>query len=133
MSEQSQEYMTEIKPPEPGGLASMACIFNVGSRTFSVSLQYVQEIIEVSEIFPLPLTPPYIDGIVHLRGYAIPVINMARIKNIEEDQEKEKQLIVLAFENIKFGIAVSEMPKLGAEFSGELINVREFIESYRIA
>ena len=133
MSDESQEYMTEIKPPEPGGLSLMACIFNVGSRTFSVSLQYVQEITEISEIFPLPLTPPYIDGIVHLRGFAIPVINMANIKNIEEDQQKAKHLIVLDFENVKIGIAVKEMPRLGAEFSGELINVLEFIEAYRVA
>ncbi|HDH06470.1 MAG TPA: chemotaxis protein CheW [Nitrospirae bacterium] len=133
MNHREPEYMANVKPRKSGIPQLNACTFNVGGRTFSIPLQYVKEITEVSEIFPLPLAPPYVDGIVHLRGLAIPVINIGKIKNIMEEQKKVRQLIILDSESDIFGIAVNEMPDLNAEFLGELINVKNFYNQYRIA
>ena len=132
MNHQEPVQGTDVQLTEPGTPQLTACTFNVGDKTFSVPLEYVQEITEVSEISPLPLTPSYIDGIVHLRGSAIPVINMGRVKDIAEEQKKVRQLIVLDLGSDKFGIVVNEMPDLNARFSGELINVKKFYETYRI-
>ena len=133
MSNQKSDYGTDVQPKKSGTPQLNACTFNVGSQTFSIPLQYVKEITETSEIFPLPLTPSYVDGIVHIRGFAIPVINLGKIKNITEEQKKVKQLIILDSGSDTFGIAVNEMPDLNAEFLGELINVKKFYEKYRIA
>lgn len=133
MNNQEPEQGNDVQLTEPATTQLTACTFNVGNSTFSVPLQYVKEITEVSEIFPLPLTPPYIDGVVHLRGSAIPVINMGRIKDIAEEQKKVRQLIVLDLGSDKIGIAVNEMPDLNARFAGELINVKKLYETYRIA
>lgn len=132
MNNHEPEYGTSVQPKKYSKHALNACTFRVGEQTFSIPLQYVKEITEVSEIFPLPLTPPYVDGVVHLRGYVIPVINIGKIKNIAEEQKKVKQLIVLDLGKEKFGIAVNEMPDLNAEFSGEMINVKNFYETYRV-
>ncbi|MEN8262459.1 MAG: chemotaxis protein CheW [Nitrospirota bacterium] len=133
MNNQEQKHEISVQPKKYGNAALNACTFRVGDQTFSIPLQYVKEITEVPEIFPLPLTPPYVDGVVHLRGYAIPVINIGKIKNITEEQKKVKQLIVLDLGKEKFGISVNEMPDLNAEFSGEMINVKNFYETYRVA
>jgi purine-binding chemotaxis protein CheW len=133
MNNQESEYQTYVQPKKYSSPELNACTFKVGSQTFSIPLQYVKEITEVSEIFPLPLTPPYVDGVVHLRGYTIPVVNIGRIKNISEEQKKVRQLIILDLGKEKFGIAVNEMPDLNAEFSGEMINVKKFYETYRVA
>jgi len=132
MNDQESDYSSDIQPEELAALQLEACTFTVGDQTFSVALRYVKEITEISEIFPLPLTPSYVDGLVHIRGSAIPVISMGKIKNIREEQKKVKQLIVLDVGMDKIGIAVNNMPGLSAEFSGELINVEEFFEAYRI-
>lgn len=133
MNDQESENSTDIQPEEISAPPLKACTFKVGSQTFSINLEYVREITEVSEIFPLPMTPPYVDGIVHLRGSAIPVINIGKIKNIKEEQKKAKKLIVLDIGSDKLGIAVNEMPDLSSEFSGELIHVEIFFETYRVA
>ncbi len=133
MNNQESEYQTDVEPQKYISPELNACTFKVGSQTFSIPLQYVKEITEVSEIFPLPLTPPYVDGVVHLRGYTIPVVNIGRIKNISEEQKKVRQLIILDLGKEKFGIAVNKMPDLNAEFSGEMINVNKFYETYRVA
>lgn len=132
MNEQESQYSTDIRPEELNAPQLKACTFSVGSQTFSIPLEYVKEITEFSEIFPLPLTPPYVDGIVHLRGSAIPVISISKIKNIEEEKKKVKQLIVLDVGNDQLGIAVNEMPDLSEEFSGEMIDIQKFFETYRI-
>ncbi len=133
MNNQKPEQEISVQPRKYGSTALNACTFRVGDQTFSIPLQYVKEITEIGDIFPLPLTPPYVDGVVHLRGYAIPVINIGKIKNITEEQKKVKQLIVLDLGKEKFGISVNEMPDLNAEFSGEMINVKNFYETYRVA
>jgi chemotaxis signal transduction protein len=133
MNDRESENCTDVQPEEFIEPQLKACTFNVGGQTFSIPLEYVKEITEISEIFPLPLTPPYVDGIVHLRGSSIPVISIDKIKSINEEQKKAKKLIVLDIGSDKLGIAVNEMPDLSSEFSGELINVHIFFETYRVA
>lgn len=132
MSELESEKSTDVQEEEISTLELLACTFNVGSRTFSIPIEYVKEITEVFQIFPLPLTPSYLEGIVHLRGSAIPVINMGRIENTNHEQMESKHLIVIDVKKDTFGIAVSEMPDLSTEILGELINVQNIYEKYRI-
>ncbi len=134
MNDQVPEEAADIQAEEEQVSKELkACTFSVGGEVFSIPMEHVREIAEVSEIFPLPLTPPHVDGIVHLRGVAIPVINIARIKEIIEEQQKIKQLIVVDSDGEKFGIVVNERPDLKTEFSGELIDIQKFYETYRVA
>ncbi len=109
-----------------------ACVFTVGGREFSVELEYLSEIAELAEVVPLPLSPPYIEGITHLRGMAIPVINFAVLKDLKEEKAAERRLLVLEIGRSMLGIAVNEMPDLSTDFRGELISVPEFFEAYRV-
>lgn len=109
-----------------------ACIFTVGGEEFSIELDYLKEIAELSEVVPLPLSPPYIEGITHQRGEAIPVVNIAVLRNIHEERAAARWLIVLEIENDRFGIAVNEMPDLSSDYRGELINISEFFETHRV-
>ncbi|WP_374257838.1 chemotaxis protein CheW [Aquabacterium sp.] len=52
----------------------------VGQDTHVVSIEQVREILEVGRITPLPLTPPFVRGVMNLRGAVVPVIDLkARI------------------------------------------------------
>ncbi|GBD98255.1 chemotaxis protein CheW [bacterium BMS3Abin07] len=110
----------------------MSCLFSVGSQEFSIDLDYLKEITELSEIVPLPLSPSYIEGVTHLRGAAVPVVKFATLKGIPEEMATERWLIVLEVNRELLGITVNEMPDLGINYRGELINVPEFFETYRI-
>ncbi|NOY39983.1 MAG: hypothetical protein GXO95_07120 [Nitrospirae bacterium] len=109
-----------------------ACTFSVGGQEFSVDMRYLKGIAELSEIVPLPLTPPYIEGITSMRGVAVPVVNLATLKEIQEEKAAERWLIVLEVERTFFGITVNEMPDLVSDYRGELIDVPEFFEIYRL-
>jgi len=109
-----------------------ACIFSVGGQEFSVDMAYLKGIAELSEIVPLPLSPSYIEGITSLRGVAVPVVNLATLKEIYEEKATERWLIVLEVERTLFGIIANEMPDLAADYRGEFIDVPEFFETHRL-
>ncbi len=109
-----------------------ACTFSVGGRAFAVDMDYLKGIAELSDIVPLPLSPPYIEGITSLRGVAVPVVNLAILKDIHEEKAGERWLIVLDVERTLLGIAVNEMPDLVTDYVGEFIDVPEFFETYRL-
>ncbi|MEC4686677.1 MAG: chemotaxis protein CheW [Nitrospirota bacterium] len=74
-------------PEEEYGTPELkACIFSVGGQEFSVDMAYLKGIAELSEIVPLPLSPSYIEGITSLRGMAVPVVNLATLKELHEEK-----------------------------------------------
>ena len=51
--------------------------FCIGSDVFGVELKYVNEIIQMQTIAPIPEAESYIKGLINLRGKIIPVIDVA--------------------------------------------------------
>ncbi len=129
-AEQKKEDLSgleEVTRPE-----LVAVVFSVGDREFSIELKYLREISELSEVVPLPLSPHYIEGITHLRGTAIPVVNMARLKDISERPGGQRWLMVLEVGENLLGLVSDQMPDLSTEYRGEIINVPELYETYRV-
>lgn len=52
--------------------------FALGEETFGVEITQVREILEYEPPTDLPMVPPYIRGVVNLRGMAVPVLDLAR-------------------------------------------------------
>lgn len=57
----------------------MFLTFALDSQVYGVPLERVLEIIGMMPITPIPETPPYVKGVINLRGKVIPVID-ARIR-----------------------------------------------------
>jgi purine-binding chemotaxis protein CheW len=52
-------------------------VFRVGEQEFCVDIMAVKEIRSGMQITPLPHSPPYLCGLVNLRGVVLPILNMA--------------------------------------------------------
>lgn len=48
----------------------------VGNETYAVSIVSVREILELSRMTTLPMTPDFIRGVMNLRGAVVPVIDL---------------------------------------------------------
>jgi purine-binding chemotaxis protein CheW len=68
MLEQSQKMKAEEK---------QVVIFRLGSEEFGVNISEVKEIIRVEAITRIPNIPPYIKGVINLRGKIIVIIDLA--------------------------------------------------------
>ncbi len=62
--------------PAGGDLAGKYLTFSLGKEDYGVGILSVREIIGVMEITAVPHTPPYIKGVINLRGRVIPVLDL---------------------------------------------------------
>ena len=51
-------------------------VFHLGEEEFAIQVQKVREIMGVQDITQVPQTPPYVKGVINLRGKVIPVIDL---------------------------------------------------------
>ena len=50
--------------------------FKLGEESFAISVANVREVLEISQITRVPTAPPYMRGVVNVRGKAIPVVDL---------------------------------------------------------
>jgi purine-binding chemotaxis protein CheW len=50
--------------------------FKLGEESFAINVAQVREVLEVSQITKVPTAPPYMRGVVNVRGKAIPVVDL---------------------------------------------------------
>ena len=69
--------------------------FKVGEEEFSVSILKVQEIIRMSEITKVPNSPPFVEGVINLRGKVIPVIDSRKRFGLPDVERTEASRIIV--------------------------------------
>ena len=72
--------------------------FCLGTETYGVEILKVREIIGLLAITPLPQTPPYVRGVMNLRGRIIPVIDL-RLRFALPAVEATKETCVIVLES----------------------------------
>ena len=94
-------------------------VFRLGAQEFGVVVEHVQEIVRVpGEFNRLPQTPDFVDGLVNLRGAALPVLNMRARLGMERSPGNDRQrVLVFVVDAVRVGFvvdAVSEVLRVGA-------------------
>ena len=51
-------------------------VFELGDESYGVNVTYVQSIIPMQDIVAVPGAPPFVEGVVNLRGTVIPVVDL---------------------------------------------------------
>jgi len=74
-------------------MSFQAVIFSIGSEEYSLPIEMVQEITRLAEVHPIPQSPEYIQGLIRIRGQAIPLVDMHKKLGIQSQQEAEYAII----------------------------------------
>ena len=53
-------------------------IFRLGDESYALGLLSVKEIIEYGGVTQVPMMPPFVRGVINLRGRVVPVIDLAQ-------------------------------------------------------
>ncbi|HEX3026682.1 MAG TPA: chemotaxis protein CheW [Clostridia bacterium] len=87
--------------------------FLLGEDVFGIEIKYVTEIIGIQPITPVPNVPPFVKGIINLRGKIIPVIDV-RVKFGKETVEYDDRtcIIVLETGEIAVGFIVDNVAEV---------------------
>lgn len=84
--------------------------FKSGDLILYISTKHVIEIINNHSITTLPLVPPYIKGIINLRGQILPVVDIQmRMGKSETEYDNETCIIVLDIDSVSLGIIVDSV------------------------
>lgn len=86
--------------------------FKLNDNEFTLPILKVREIINTPEITKLPQSPPYMKGIVNIRGKIIPVLDLKKLMNSDKmvtGQESGGKVIVITNRNATFGILVDSI------------------------
>lgn len=79
--------------------------FVVAQETYAVESAYVREIYPLNELTPLPCTPPFVLGIVNVRGQILSVIDIKKFFDLPEKGLTDlNKVIVLRCEAMEFGV-----------------------------
>lgn len=78
-------------------MASQYVVFKLNNDRFAVEIDRVLEIIHAQTVFKVPNSPPYIDGLINLRGKVYTLFNLRKKFNLpttDTNLENSKILIV---------------------------------------
>ena len=100
-------------------------LFKIGDQTFAYPTEEVDETIKVTRIFPVPLAPSYIKGVINLRNRVIPIVDGGRLL-WDRDTESDTA-IILKVKGESVGLLVEKVLGI-AEVEEEAIRSKEEIE-----
>jgi purine-binding chemotaxis protein CheW len=88
--------LNKIEAPQPNAaeLSEQFLTFLVGREEYGIDILRVQEIKVFSAVTAVPNTPPYIRGVMNLRGTVIPVLDL-RIKFGMADPKYDKFTVIV--------------------------------------
>ncbi len=87
--------------------------FRLGNEEHGIDVLKVREIIRMSNITRVPNTPPYVEGVINLRGKVIPIISL-RNKFCLPDAESDSRtrIIVMDMANELMGFIVDSVAEV---------------------
>ena len=62
--------------PMPAAANSSFVTLRAGGENFAIEVCFVREILEYSPITPLPQAPPFLLGVINVRGCTVPVVDL---------------------------------------------------------
>ena len=112
MAEQTtlnEEFLDTLEAEEASTI-ERCLTFKAGDLILYISTRHVIEIINNYSITNLPLVPPYIKGIINLRGQVLPVVDIQmRMGKAEAECGSDTCIIVLDIDSVSLGIIVDSV------------------------
>jgi purine-binding chemotaxis protein CheW len=87
--------------------------FRLQDETYGINVMQVQEVLRVSEIAPVPGAPPYVLGIINLRGNVVTVIDTRMRFALEPAKiDDASRIVIIECEKQVIGILVDSVAEV---------------------
>ncbi|WP_226011983.1 chemotaxis protein CheW [Halomicrobium salinisoli] len=89
--------------------------FRLGDETYCVSIDYVTEIVDVGDLTTVPNAPPYVEGVMDLRGRTTAIVNPKDVFGIREEGPERRVVVfdpTIAAEGDAVGWLVDEVQQV---------------------
>jgi purine-binding chemotaxis protein CheW len=87
--------------------------FRLGNEEFGIDIKKVQEINRMIDITKIPNAPPFVEGVVNLRGKIIPIVSLRTKLGLgEADRDKATRIMVVEIEGRILGFIVDSVSEV---------------------
>jgi purine-binding chemotaxis protein CheW len=69
--------------------------FSLGEEKFAISVEYVQEVVELEQVTKVPNAPDYMLGIINLRGRVLPLLDTRMKLGLKRTEITKKSRIMI--------------------------------------
>ena len=80
--------------------------FIIGDQEMAFDVDYIEMVIDRTEITPVPKSKPMIKGIINLRGRIVPIIDLADVLGSYVDESQYESIVVIRYNDIEAGFMV---------------------------
>ncbi|MFY2557280.1 chemotaxis protein CheW [Corallococcus terminator] len=71
------------------------CAFFVGEEEYVLDIQRVEEVLPLQRVTPIPHAPSFVEGVLHLRGVILPVVDLRRRLQGQPSVESRKARLLV--------------------------------------
>lgn len=96
--------------------------FSLGNEFYGIEIKYVTEIVGMQPITEVPELPPYIRGIINLRGKIIPVMDVRlRFKKPLREYNDRTCIIVVDIRDVAIGLIIDSVSEVMSIPEGDIV------------
>lgn len=95
--------------------------FSLGEVDFAIKLSNVNEIINMTEIRKIPRSPAFIDGVIHLRGNIIIIVDLRKLFRIVPGSQKKPKIIIYSMKKKQVGFIVDDVSRIVQKNSEDIL------------
>ncbi|MGG1659401.1 chemotaxis protein CheW [Brevibacillus sp. NRS-1366] len=95
------------------GASAQSILFKMGNEYYGLSIALVREIIKPLPVTRFPKSPPFVEGVIDLRGRILPIISLRKMFGLEPLAETDDTRFVdLQLEGLNIGIIVDAVSEV---------------------
>jgi purine-binding chemotaxis protein CheW len=87
-------------------------VFKLQGENYGIEIGQVREIMRKREITPMPRQPPYVEGVINVRGTIIPVVNLKKRFGLRGDASTHSHTIIVESVHGPVGMLVDSVSEV---------------------
>lgn len=91
----ARELARRIEPPAAAGTVLDVLEFRLAQERYVIETRYVQEVHRLTSLTRVPCTPPFVAGIVNVRGRIVPVLDLKKLFELPDAGLTDLHRVVL--------------------------------------
>ncbi len=89
-------------------------VIRLGQEQYGIDIKYIDNIVRMQHVTRVPKMPPYLKGVINLRGEVIPIMSIKLKMGLEDDEAtKATRIIIVKLEQAgTIGMIVDEVKEV---------------------
>ncbi|MBI5446920.1 MAG: purine-binding chemotaxis protein CheW [Deltaproteobacteria bacterium] len=107
---QRARALARVPEREPAGERLQVVEFLVSSERYGIESAYVGEVYPLKDLAPIPCTPPFVLGVVNVRGRILSVLDLRKFFDLPEKGPSDlNKVLILGDGAMEFGVLADEI------------------------